>query len=830
MSLHLHMVGNAHLDPAWMWQWGEGVEAFLATVRSALDRIRETDQFVFTCSSAAHYRWIQRLEPELFEEVRRRVREGRWAVVGGWWVQADCNLPSGEGFIRQALLAQRYFHRHFGMTARTGYSPDAFGHNLGLPQLLRESGMDRYVFCRPDPTELALRSPLFRWIGAAGAEVLAYRVPLHYNMYETSVPKKVRDIEEAFDRPSDLADRPLHDYGEQWALFYGVGNHGGGPTREHIAQILELDARQDAPALLFSDPDRFFDSVSEERLQRLPEHRDDLQIDAPGCYSAHSQVKALNRRCEFALLSAERFSAMAALLLDTPYDVESLSRAWEDVCFNHFHDILCGVAIREALADAIDMYGRARAIAIEAQRFARIRIARAVDTRGPGQTVVVFNPHAFELHAPVRFELWHDIDKSLWTEPVDITVTDDDGRELATQGGWTSGKIGRDRVAATFPAHLPALGWRCYRVHYGRPCTIATPPAPGPGVLQNEFLRVEVSDRTGALRSIVRRDTGEELLSGEAGAAIAMDDATDTWGHGVERFDGVIGRFSAAEVRTVEHGPVRSTIRSVSRWRESWVQQEIRLYQNRRDIEVDVTVFWAEHHVMLKLDFPTTLTSATARYQSAYCVTPKPCDGRERPGGSWAVIAGTGGSFGIANDSKHSYSASLDASGRAALQLTVLRSPSFATHDPHPFDPDEDLDYLDQGMQRFGYVIVPFDAEDERMTRTAMVVDTPIEPVLESAHAGRGLGRSYSGAAITPETVLLTTLKRSEDDDAWIVRLFESSGHECEAEIELPLLHASWRSTFRPHEVQTWRIAEGVARRVLATEFDAPDRVDRPSG
>src|SRR5688500_16970284 len=145
------MVGNAHLDPAWMWTWDEGMEAFLATVRSALDRIDETPEFIFTCSSAAHYEWIEEVEPALFDRVRAAVASGHWSIVGGWWVQADCNIPSGEGFVRQAQLGQRYFLDRFGHTARTGYSPDAFGHNLGLPQLLARSGMSGYIFCRPDP-------------------------------------------------------------------------------------------------------------------------------------------------------------------------------------------------------------------------------------------------------------------------------------------------------------------------------------------------------------------------------------------------------------------------------------------------------------------------------------------------------------------------------------------------------------------------------------------------------------------------------------------------------------------------------------------------------
>src|SRR5688500_7123593 len=185
-TAHLHLIGNAHLDPAWMWEWGEGMEAFIATCRSALERMEENERVVFTCSSAAHYHWVERAEPEMFEAIRQRVVEGRWEIVGGWWTQADCNLPSGEGFLRQAELGQRYFVERFGRPATIGYSPDAFGHCAGLPQLLRAGGLHSYIFCRPDPTELALPSPLFSWLSPDGSAVTAYRVPFHYNMYQTT--------------------------------------------------------------------------------------------------------------------------------------------------------------------------------------------------------------------------------------------------------------------------------------------------------------------------------------------------------------------------------------------------------------------------------------------------------------------------------------------------------------------------------------------------------------------------------------------------------------------------------------------------------------------
>jgi alpha-mannosidase len=152
----LHMIGNAYLDPVWLWQWQEGFQAAKATFRSALDRLRESDDFLFTSSSAAIYEWIEHNDPGMFEEIRERIAEGRWEIVGGWWIQPDCNLPDGESLARQGLYGQRYFKEKFGVTARVGYNVDSFGHSGMLPQILKQSGLDCYVFMRPSPQEKGL--------------------------------------------------------------------------------------------------------------------------------------------------------------------------------------------------------------------------------------------------------------------------------------------------------------------------------------------------------------------------------------------------------------------------------------------------------------------------------------------------------------------------------------------------------------------------------------------------------------------------------------------------------------------------------------------------
>jgi alpha-mannosidase len=213
----LHMIGNAHIDPVWLWQWPEGYQEVRATFHSAIDRLEEYPEFVFTMDSSLFLAWVEESDPELFAQIRERVAEGRFQVVGGWWLEPDCNIPGGESFVRQALYGQRYLKEKLGITATTGANLDSFGHNATIPQILAKSGCDSYVFLRPGPREKTLESPVFWWESPDGSRVLAYRIP-----HEYCAPKD--DIGEHLEQ----AIASLPDADEEYAVFYGVGNTGAG--------------------------------------------------------------------------------------------------------------------------------------------------------------------------------------------------------------------------------------------------------------------------------------------------------------------------------------------------------------------------------------------------------------------------------------------------------------------------------------------------------------------------------------------------------------------------------------------------------------------------
>ena len=301
----VYLIGNAHIDPVWLWRKGEGMAEVLSTFRSALDRMREFPDYVFTCACAYYYEFVSEIDPEMMREIRARVEEGRWNVVGGAWVQTDMNIPSAESFARHALYSQRAFRRLTGRMARTGYCVDSFGHNGMTPQLLRQGRMENYVFMRPGAHENAALADLFRWRAPDGSETLTYRIPVSYNDTNSLAEKTERIAEYA------------HETGTAQMDFYGVGNHGGGPT---ITGLRYLDGYLAAhPDAGYSGADAYFDDArASGAAQSAPVWRHDLQHHASGCYTANVRVKSLNRRAETALDEAEQSSLLAPPLTASP--------------------------------------------------------------------------------------------------------------------------------------------------------------------------------------------------------------------------------------------------------------------------------------------------------------------------------------------------------------------------------------------------------------------------------------------------------------------------------------------------------------------------------
>ena len=802
----LHLIGNAHLDPVWLWRWQEGFAEIKATFRSALDRMQEFPGFTFTCACAGYYKWVEENEPAMFDEIKQRVAEGRWVIAGGWWIQPDCNLPSGESFARHALYAQRYFYEKFGHIARVGYNVDSFGHNGMLPQLLKKSGMDSYVMMRPGAHEKDLPGDIFWWESADGSRVLTCRLSCGYGTCWGT------DLSVMYERLADRAE----EQGIPLMLFYGVGNHGGGPTVAELHRCEAMIAKSTRTAIRYSSPDGYFKDLRALGGE-YPVVRGDLQHHASGCYSTTSDIKALNRKAECRLVSAEKFMTIANEKLKLPYRSDLIKKAWEDVLFNQFHDIMGGCSIPEAYDDAREFYGEALKLGGDMLNASLQKLSWNIDTMGDrqfflskdfdwavwemkqgGAPVVVFNPLSWEVDAVVQ------LSKKV------SRIEDDLGSPVALQHVRASRSNVQDMWDTLFRAAIPAFGWRVFRIFLSKEPEAPDSPRSlisGGNWLENDWLRLELDPYTGNVSRLYDKADGVEVFSSSGATPVVIDDeCSDTWAHAVFEFRTEVGRFGDASVTLVEDGPLRSTLRATSRWGRSELRQDFSLWRDRPGVDVSVRLNWQEHHKMLKLSFPLNAWDCGVVYEIPYGALERPADGKEYPGQSWVDITGTlrdGRRYGLAlaNTTKYSY----DALG-SDLRLTAVRSAMYADH----FGQRDGFgEFMDQGIQYFSYTLLPHCGLWQRsgIVRRTQELLNPAVAVLETFHKG-SLPLRASQITIDQPGVIAAVLKQAEDGDALVLRCCETLGEPTAARINLSLAGVAWTAMFGPYEIKTFHISQ----------------------
>ena len=809
MDPRYYLIANAHLDPVWQWRVPEGLALVKSTFRSALDRMKEYPDYIFTSACAGYYKYIRESEPEMFEEILQRVREGRWAVVGGMWVQPDCNLPSGEAFCRHLLYSQRFFRAAFGFMVKTGYNVDSFGHNGMLPQLLKKAGINNYVYQRPDnrleKPDLPAES-LQIWQSPDGSTVRVFHIPDGYG--------------------GDVSPHRLEaHYSNQtqpMMVFFGVGNHGGGPSKVHLEHAAALIA---GGKFRYATPDAYFEETADVAA---PLVTGDLQHHASGCYSANSRIKLRNRRAETALVTAEKLDTLAHLLTGARLHTDRIAAAWERVMFNQFHDILAGCSIKEAYDDAESALGYALETALEINTFAAQRISWRIRTtdfleadasemrdrlwyrEGEGAPVVVFNPHAFPVRAAAAFGSQYI-----------SRVRNADGQDVPFQLVRAPYTDGDHLCQCLFEAEVPPLGYTVYYLYHkdvGETPVFETRLTATETTLENRRVRFVLDRESGAVVSCLLKESGEEFAAGPLGRAIVCDDmANDTWGHGVFDYNKDLDRFGGGTLELIETGPVRATIKSVVRCGDSVLTRYYSLYQDSEQLAVRTVLDLHAQYQSVKLSFPAAVQDPAVTWSMPFGFIEKPTNGQEEPSHAWCDLCDrTGRGLALLNTGKYSFCAI-----GSDLRMMIARACAYLDHYGQR-SRDAEMEFLDQGRQEFTYALAPHaERRNGALLRAAALLNDPLQTHQETHHDGP-LPQICSALTIDRDNLAVAAVKAAEDGEGWILRIVETDGKATDATVNFAVLGVKFTLSWGPQEIKTVRIAaDGSVAECLITEYPA---------
>jgi alpha-mannosidase len=702
---HINAVGHAHIDTAWLWPLREARRKCARSFSTQLALMDEYPDYRFACSQPAQYQWMKDSYPSIYEGIRQKVATGQWEPVGAMWVEADCNLPSGEALVRQLLYGKRFFINEFGYETDVLWLPDVFGYPASLPQLIHEAGGDFFLTQKLSWNETNKPAHhTFLWEGIDGTRIFTHFPPADTYNGNFSAGEVVRSA----------ANFKDHDRSSRSLYLFGWGDGGGGPEPDMIESAHRLSDLEGAPRVELSRAADFFDRASAE-AHDLSTWVGELYFELHrGTYTSQSRTKRLNRRAEQALREAEMWSVAAG----DGYPAAELEAAWKQLLTNQFHDILPGSSIDWVYEDAERDLGAVIAVAEEITSSAQSKVA------GPGENLVVFNVNS---HAR---------------------------REVVDLG---------DRFQVV---EAPACGWVAQD---GAFVTQEQTVAVSDGQMENDLLRVRWDDH-GLLTSIWDKEAQREVLAaGSRGNLLQLhEDNPARW----DAWD-IDGEYMKHRVDLVElsrqdvevPGGLRGAVRFTREFGRSRFSQRMVLDAGSRVLRFECDVDWQEEHKLLKVAFPVAVRSPRATYEIQFGHVERTTHTNtswdqarfEVCAHRWADLGEAAYGVALLNDCKYGY----DIRG-SVMRLSLLRAPT------HP-DPT-----ADRGGHRFTYALMPHPGDFREAGVIAAAEDLNAPLVIARGKLPSGQGRSL--VEVDKSQVVVETIKRAEDSDAAIVRLYEASG------------------------------------------------------
>ncbi|MCY7368287.1 MAG: alpha-mannosidase [Chamaesiphon sp.] len=766
----IHLLGHAHLDMAWLWEVAETWEVAERTFRSALNLQQLFPDLTFCHSTPALYEWMEIHQPEVFAGICQQVQAGKWEVVGGMWIEPDLNLISGESITRQIIYGQAYNQSKFGAITKVAWLPDTFGFCQQLPQLLKQGGIDYFVtqkFLWNDTNQFSHQ--LFWWESPDGSQVLSL---MSSPIGEGIDPLKMIDYACKWQTGTGI-DESLY--------LFGVGDHGGGPTRDML-EIADRWSKSDVfPDLEFTTAVKYLDKLAGRKDSHLlPVWKDELYLEFHrGCFTTHADQKRSNRQCEDLLYQAELWSSLAGIITNQAYPEQiklQIETAWKQTLFNQFHDIIPGTAIEPVYVTANEGWAEVKRITTGIISDALGDICDQIKIPTPpvegAIPIVVFNPLNW-----------------LRTEVIEYPL---DSEQVGFVAGWQvfdpDGKLIPSQLSAQhllfLATDLPSVGYRLFWLVRSQTATKTL--ASSDFIFKNQFVEVKINPETGDIDRMYDQINDRELIAPGANQLQAFQDGDqywDAWNIDPQYVDKPLPPSKLRSIEWIEHGAIRQRLRVVRELAGCNFVQDYILDTHSPILRIATSVDWQAEHVLIKANFPLNLTADISTSETACGAIQRPTKPEtptekakwELPMHRWADLTDRSGEYGVSilNDCKYGYDAGTD-----YLRLTLLRSSNW----PDPT--------ADQHRHQFTYAIYPHSGswQAAQTVRKGLELNSPLQ-VLQLAPRSktsvtRDLATVSSLIDLGADNLILMAFKPSATlDREWVLRCYECDGVEGEIKL-----------------------------------------------
>ncbi len=716
-------IGHTHIDVAWLWTVRQTREKAERSFSTVLNLMRRYPEYKFMSSQPQLYQHVKEVNPEMYEEIKERVREGRWEVEGAMWLEADCNLISGESMVRQILYGKRFMQEEFGVDSRILWLPDVFGYSAALPQILKKSGVDRFFTSKIAWNEYnKMPHDTFMWRGIDGTEIFTSFIETYVRRINT---KWVLNTWESY-KDKSMTNETL--------ITFGFGDGGGGPTAEMLEQHDRIKLGiPGIPKTVIKKAGDFFDNIEKDfrknasELRVMPKWDGELYLEMHrGTYTSIAKNKRNNRKSELLYQQAETLSVLDKLMLGGSYDEETMRRNQTNILLNQFHDIIPGSSIKEVY-DVTDVeYERilreGRAIADEKLK----AICENIATEGG---LFVYNPTPFKQSG---------------------TVTVD----------------GKRVIAESIPAH----GYKV--LHSPKEESGITVTA---NTIENDVIKV-VFDENYEITSVFDKTEGREVI--ESGVTANRFEVYEDYPREFDAWE-ITNYYKQKmwHITTVDSAETLDNgIRIKRSYGDSVIVQDITLNAGSKRIDFATEIDWHEDHVLLKTLFPVDIHSNRATYDIQFGNIERPTHYNttwdeakfEVCGHKWADLSEGGYGVSILNDCKYGYGIHEN-----VMSLSLLKAATY----PNP--------EADRGMHTFTYSLYPHTGGfvDGGTVKESYLLNMPMETAVLGKNEGK-LPEEYSLVSVDAENVALETVKKAESDDSTIIRMFEFENKKTETEIE----------------------------------------------